>query len=64
MHFPERNCINTDYDYAEVYSQGSNEYYSRIGSDNGLVLVRRPAIIWTNDCYSIDTYMCHTAPMS
>ena len=33
----------------EVYSYGSNEQYSSIGSDNGLAPTRRQAIIWTND---------------
>ena len=30
-------------------SRGSNEQYSSIGSDNGLVPTRQQAIIWTND---------------
>ena len=30
--------------------------YSSIGSDDGLVLVRRQAIIWTNDGYFTDAY--------
>ena len=32
-----------------LFSQRSNYQYSIIGSDNGLVPVRRQAIIWTND---------------
>ena len=32
-----------------VNSLGSNEQYSSIGSDNGLVPSMRQAIIWTND---------------
>ena len=40
--------INYDYDFIEVCSQGSNQQYSSIGSDNGLSLGLRQAIIWTN----------------
>ena len=29
--------------------RGSNEQYSSIGSDNGLVPVKQQAIIWNND---------------
>ena len=32
-----------------VCSQGSNQQYSSIGSDNGLAPSRRQAIIWTED---------------
>ena len=32
-----------------VCSQGSNEWYSSIGSDNGLSPTRRQTIIWTSD---------------
>ena len=35
--------------FTEVGSQGSNEQYSSIGSDNGLAPARRQAIIWNND---------------
>ena len=37
---------------------------SSIGSDNGLALVRRQAIIWANDSLITDAYMRHSAPMS
>ena len=40
--------INFDYDFIEVCYQRSNQQYSSIGSDNGLSLGRRQAIIWTN----------------
>ena len=36
-------------DISEVSSQGSNQYYSSIGWDNGLEPARQQAIIWTND---------------
>ena len=32
-----------------------NKYYSIIGSDKGLVLTRRQAIIWSNDGLITDT---------
>ena len=35
--------------FTEVCSLGSNQQYPIIGSDNGLVLARCQAIIWTND---------------
>ena len=35
--------------FRQVCSQRSNKQYSSIGSDNGLVLARRQAIIWTYD---------------
>ena len=38
-----------DYNFTEVYSQGSNWQYFSIGLDNGLALNSRQAIIWTND---------------
>ena len=37
---------------------------SSIGSDNGLAPTRRQAIIWINDGFIADTYMCHPASMS
>ena len=37
---------------------------SSIGLDNGLVLSRRQAIIWTNDSYITDAYKRHSASMS
>ena len=33
----------------EFCSEGSNQHYSSIGSDNGLVPARQQAIMWTND---------------
>ena len=49
MHFLEWICINFDWGFTEICSQGSNQQYSSIGLDNGLVLSRRQAIILTND---------------
>ena len=46
---------------SEVYPQGSNLHFSSIGSDNDLVPSGRQAIIWTNDDYFTDAYMCHLA---
>ena len=47
MHFPELKYINFDEDFTDfkVCSQGSNEQYSSIGSDNGLAPNRRQANI-------------------
>ena len=42
-------CMNFDYNFTEVCSQGSSLQYSIIGLDNGLAPNRRQAIIWTND---------------
>ena len=36
MHFLEWKCIKFDWDFTEVCTQGSNQQYSSIGSDNGL----------------------------
>ena len=36
--------------FTGVCSEGSNWEYSIIGSDNGLALIRRQAIICTNEC--------------
>ena len=33
-------------------------------ADNDLALARRQAIIWTNDGYFTDAYICHLASMS
>ena len=46
------------------FSEGSNQQYSSIGSDNGLAPTRRQAIIGTNDGQITDTYMRHSALMS
>ena len=35
-----------------------------LGSDNGLTLSRRQAIIWINDDFPTDAYMRHSASMS
>ena len=43
--------MNYDWDFTEVWQ------YSSIGSDNGLVPVRRQAIIWTNGS-SLLTHIC------
>ena len=57
-------CINFDWYFTEVCSQGSSSQYSSIGSDNGLAPARRQAIIWTNDGLFTDAYMRHSASMS
>ena len=49
MHFLKLNLLNFYSYFAEIYSQGSNQQYASIGSDDGLALNRRQAIIWTND---------------
>ena len=49
MYFLEWKCMNFDQDFTEVCSQGSNQQYFSIGSDNGLTPSRREAIFWTND---------------
>ena len=41
MHFLEWRCKNFDWDFTEVCSQGPNQQYSSIVSDNGLVPARR-----------------------
>ena len=48
MHFPEWKCVNFEWNFTELCSQGSNWQYASIGSDNGLVPNRRQAIIWNN----------------
>ena len=48
MHFPEWKWMNSDWNFTELYSYGSNRWYSSIGLDNGLAPNRRQAIIWTN----------------
>ena len=50
--------------FTEVCSQGSNQQYPGIGSDNGLVPTSGQAIIWANDGYFTDAYMRHSASMS
>ena len=49
MDILESECMYFGHDFIEVCSKGSNQQYSSIGSDNGLVPIRRQAIIWTND---------------
>ena len=48
MYFLECKYIDFDWNVIELYSQGSNQKYSIIISDNGFVLVRQQAIIWNN----------------
>ena len=50
MHFLERKWIYVYFaqDLMDVCSEGSNEQYFSIGSDNILAPTRRQAIIWTN----------------
>ena len=38
--------------------------YSNIGSDNGLVPIRRQAIIWTHDGYITNAYMRPSASIN
>ena len=49
MHFQEWKCLNFDWNFIKVWSQGSNWQYSSIVSDDGLAPNRPQAIIWTND---------------
>ena len=49
MHFPEWKCVYFNYDFTEVCFWWSDLQYTTNGSDNGFALVRRQAIIWTND---------------
>ena len=49
MHFLEWKLLYFDENFIEISSLGSNQQYSIIGSDNGLVQVRQQAITWTND---------------
>ena len=46
--FHEWKLNSCDSNFFEVCSKGSNQWYSSIDSDNGLVPTRRQAIIWTN----------------
>ena len=48
MRFHGLNILYFDSNFTEVYSQGSNWQYSRIGSNNGLGPTSRQAIILTN----------------
>ena len=48
----------------EIFSQCPNEQYTTIGSDNGLALNRRQAIIWPDGRLVTDAYMRHSASMS
>ena len=47
-----------------LFTQGSNQQYSSIGSDNGLAPTRRQAIIWANVEYFPDAYVRNSASMS
>ena len=46
--FFQSKCMNFASDFTQICSQGSNQQNSSSGSDNGLVPIRRQAIIWTN----------------
>ena len=48
MHSLEWKCLNFGYKFTEVCSQGTNWQNTSTDSDNGLVLNRQQAIIWTN----------------
>ena len=56
-------CLNLDENLTELCSQGSNQQYSSIGSDNGWAPTRRQAIIWTNAGLFTDGDMRHSASM-
>ena len=74
VHFLQWISNYFDSDFTEVCFQGPNYQHASIGSDNGLVLtrrqanglalMRRQAIIWTNDGWFTDAYMLHSASMS
>ena len=64
MDFLEWKCVDFDYDFTEVCSNGTNLQYTSIGLDNGLAPARRQAIIWTNGGKFSDAYMRHPASMS
>ena len=64
MHFLERKCVNFDWDFTEVCSQGPINNVPAFGLDNGLVPARQQAIIWTNDGQFTDSHMHHSASMS
>ena len=40
-------CVNIYLNFIDIFTYGPQ--YDNIGSDNGLVLIRRQAIIWTNN---------------
>ena len=42
-------CFDFDKNLTKMYSLGSNQQHSNIGSDNGLAPNRQQAVIWTND---------------
>ena len=46
--FAWMKCLNFDWNFTDVCSQGSNWQNASIGPDNGLATNRRLAIIWTN----------------
>ena len=52
-----------DSNFTEMSSQGSNSQYASTGSDNGLVLNRRQAIIWSN-ANPVHWHMWHWGEMS
>ena len=54
MNHLEWKFINFDKDFTAVCSQGPNQQYCSIGSDNGLALSKRQAIILTNDGWFTD----------
>ena len=48
-HFLEWKLLNFNHNFTEICSLEFNWQYGSIGSDNGLAMHRRQAIIWTND---------------
>ena len=56
VHFLEWKCIDINQYFTEFYSQGSNQQYSSIGPDNGLVPTRQQTIMWTNDHHSTSVF--------
>ena len=47
--FSWMEIVNSEINFTEVCSLGSNQQYSSIGSYTGLAPFRRQVIIWTND---------------
>ena len=65
MHFLEWKCKDfaKDFTFFGICSQGSNYKYISIGSDDGLVLTKLLAILWTNGGWLTVAYMRHSASM-
>ena len=46
-------CLNSDWNFTEICTQGSSEQYSSSGSDNSSAPSRRHAIICSNQWWSV-----------